>query len=159
MIELDDYDIRILASLQEDNQRTSQALAERVHLSPVQCLRRTKRLRDAGVIVGDHAVLNPEAVGCHLMMVVLVTLEREQRDVVAQFKQSMLAAPEVLQCHYVTGEADFVLMVTAPDMSAYEQFTQRVFFQNPEVRRFSTMVVMDRVKSGSALPLTRAGAR
>lgn len=153
MNQLDAYDIRILASLQENNQRSSQELADRVHLSAVQCLRRTKRLRDTGVILSDNAVINPDAVGIKIMMVVLVSLVREQQDVINQFKQSMLKTPEVMQCHYVTGEADFVLLVTARDMTDYEQFTQRFFFENPNVRRFSTMVVMKRVKFGTSLPL------
>ena len=71
----------------------------------------------------------------------------------AEFKRSMTATPEVMQCYYVTGEVDFILILTAPDMQHYERFTQQFFFDNPNIRRFHTMVVMDRVKHGLSVPI------
>ena len=69
------------------------------------------------------------------------------------FKRSMRDTPEVMLCFYVTGEIDFVLVVTAKTMRDYEDFTRRFFFDNPNVRRFNTRVVMDRVKFGLAVPI------
>lgn len=86
-------------------------------------------------------------------MIVEVTLERERPDILDEFKTSMRATPEVMQCYYVTGEIDFILMVTARDMTQYEAFTNRFFFNNPNVRRFHTLVVMDRVKVGLSVPI------
>jgi Lrp/AsnC family leucine-responsive transcriptional regulator len=79
-------------------------------------------------------------------MIVDVTLERERPDIMDEFKRSMRATPEVMQCYYVTGDTDFILIVTARDMRHYEAFTNQFFFNNPNVRRFHTSVVMDRVK-------------
>jgi Lrp/AsnC family transcriptional regulator, leucine-responsive regulatory protein len=150
---VDAFDIRLLNIVQRDNQVTAEGLSERVGLSPSACLRRLKRLRREGVIEAEIAVVAPEAVGRTLTMVVEVTLERERPDILDEFKKSMRATPEVMQCFYVTGETDFILIVTARDMRQYEAFTQRFFFNNPNVRRFHTMVVMDRVKTGLSVPL------
>ncbi|CAB3854335.1 Lrp/AsnC family transcriptional regulator [Achromobacter sp. ACM03] len=152
-MELDDFDLQILQSLQEDNQRTSQEVAQRVNLSPVSCLRRMKRLRESKVVLGDVSVVDPAAVGRGIMMVVLVTLESERADKLDQFKRAMQSAPEIMQCLSVTGEVDFVLTITMRDMAEYEAFAQRNFWGNPNVKRFSTLVVLNRAKYGLAVPV------
>src|SRR3546814_7974990 len=106
--------------------------------------RSLKRLRETGVIEAEIAVVAPEAVGRALTMIVEVSLEREHPHIVEAFKKSMRATPEVMQCYYVTGEADFIILLTARDMKSYERFTQRFFFDNPQIRRFRTFVEMDR---------------
>ena len=153
-MQLDEFDIRLLEALQEDNQLNASELADQTRLSPGSCLRRIKRMREEGVIAKDVSILNPEAVGRKLTMVVLVSLERERVDLIEEFKKSMLKTSEVMQCYYVTGDADFVLVVTAVDMSDYEEFTKRFFFENTNVRKFTTLVVMNRVKFGTAIPIT-----
>jgi Lrp/AsnC family leucine-responsive transcriptional regulator len=81
-----------------------------------------------------------------MTMIVLVSFEREQYDVVNAFKASMRAHPQVTQCYYVTGTADFVLLISVRDVADYEAFTQRIFFENRNVKRFETMVVMSCAK-------------
>jgi len=157
-VELDDFDRRLLDALQTDSRRTGEELAAVVGLSAAACLRRAQRLREAGVIEREVALLSPDAVGRRLTMIVLVTLEREQPDVVDAFKRQMQQAPEVMQCFYVTGASDFVLLLTADDMADYEEFTQRYFFQK-SVRRFDSFAVMSRVKFGTAIPLGDGPAR
>ena len=154
-VELDDFDRRLLDALQADNRRTGEEFADIVGLSPAACLRRAQRLRDEKVIERDVSILAPEALGRRLTVIVLVTLERESPDVVDAFKRSMRQAPEVMQCYYVTGAADFVLVLTADDMADYEAFTRRYLFER-NVRRFETMAVMDRVKIGTAIPMAAA---
>lgn len=150
---LDSLDGRILVAMQRNNRLSADELAEEVGLSPSACLRRLKRLRDDGVIEADVSIVSPEAVGRGLTMVVEVTLERERPEIIEEFKRLMRATPEVMQCYYVTGEVDFVLVITATDMRRYEEFTKQFFFANINVRRFHTMVVMDRVKVGFSLPI------
>jgi Lrp/AsnC family transcriptional regulator, leucine-responsive regulatory protein len=145
-VDLDDFDLRLLDALQENNQRTSEELAELVHLSPASCLRRAKRLRDLGVICADVSVVSPEALGRRMTMIVLVALEREQHDLIDAFKASMRKTPQVMHCYYVTGAADFVLTISVSDMDEYDAFTRQFFFENRNVRRFETMVVMARTK-------------
>ena len=144
-MELDDFDRLILQSMQEDNQRTSQEVAERVNLSPVSCLRRMKRLRDAGVVAADVSVVDPAAGARHHDGGAGVAGERARRQA-RQFKRAMTEAPEVMQCMSVTGEVDFVLTLTMRDMLEYESFAQKHFWGDPNVKRFSTLVVMNQVK-------------
>lgn len=152
-MELDAFDLKLLSILQSSTRGTADELARQVGLSPSACLRRVRRLREAGVIEAEVAVVKPRAVGRELTMVVQVALERERADIIDTFKRAMRATPEVMQCFYVTGDTDFILIVTMPSMQDYEQFTNRFFFQNPNVRRFTTMVVMDWVKVGLAVPI------
>ena len=143
---LDEFDLRILDALQDNNQRTSEELAELVHLSPAFCLRRARRLREMKAIVADVSIVAPEVIGPRMTMIVLVSFEREQHDLVDSFKASMRADPQVTQCYYVTGSVDFVLFVSARDLADYERFTQKFFFENRNVRKFETMVVMSCAK-------------
>ena len=152
-VELDSFDVKLLEAVQENNRLTAEELSDRVGLSASACLRRLKRLRAEKMIVADVAVISPEAAGRALTMVVEVTLERERPDIMDGFKRAMRQTPEVMQCYYVTGDTDFVLIVTANDMRHYEAFTKRFFFDNPHVRRFHTSVVMDAVKVGLKMPL------
>ena len=116
-------------------------------LSPTAVQRRLKRLRAEGIIEGDVAIVNPKAIGQNVAMVVLVCLERERSDIVDRFKKAIRAVPEIMSGYYVTGDADFVLIVTMEDMERYESFTRNFFHGNPDIKWFKTMVVIDRVKS------------
>lgn len=153
MIELDRVDGRILDAMQRNNRLTSDELGELVGLSPTACQRRVKRLRAEGVIEADISIVAPKIVGRPVMMFVLVTLERERADIVDKFKSAIRTTPEVMNGYYITGDADFVLIVTAKDMEDYEQFTRRFFYENADIKGFKTMVVMDRVKAGFAVPI------
>ena len=150
---LDSFDVRLLNLLQTNNRQTAEQLGEQVGLSPSACQRRLTKLREDGVIEADISVISPESLGYNLMMIVEVTLEREHIAIVEQFKRAMRKTHEVMQCYYVTGEADFVLIVTVRDMNHCDDFTKRFFFHNPQIRRFNTIVVMDRVKVGLKVPM------
>jgi len=153
-MEIDRADARILKAVQADNRLTSEQLGAIVNLSSTAVQRRLKRLRAEGVIEGDVSIVRPKAVGRHISMLVMVTLERERADIVDRFKQSIRTTPEVMNGYYVTGESDFVLMVTARDMEDYERFTRQFFYENHDIKGFKTMVVMDRVKAGFEIPIS-----
>lgn len=152
-IELDDLDRRILAVLQQHNLTPADRLGEKVGLSASAVQRRAKRLRDAGVITGDVAIVEPKAVGQHALFIVEVTLDRESAELVEGFKRRMRAAPEVQQCYYITGEADFLLIVTSPNVEEYEKLIERLFLNEKSVRKFRTGVVLNRVKASLAVPI------
>lgn len=154
MNEIDTYDRAILRELQRDSRQSSEQLAGVVALSATAVQRRIKRLREAGIIRAEQAVLAPEALGRKLSMVIQVTLTRGRGDIVADFKAQMRGMPEVQQCYYVTGEHDFVLIVTAEDMADYERLTHRLFFNNPNIQKFHTAVVMEPVKVGLQVPIS-----
>jgi Lrp/AsnC family transcriptional regulator, leucine-responsive regulatory protein len=159
MAEIDRIDARILEALQKNNRLTSDELGLMVGLSATACQRRLKRLRGDGVIEADVSVVSPRAVGRSVSMLVLVSLERERADIVDRFKQAIRATPEISVGLYVTGDADFALLITARDMEDYEQFTRRFFYENPDIKGFKTLVVMDRVKAGLAVPIAETAPR
>lgn len=153
MLQLDKIDLAILQVVQRNSRLTSEELGEMVHLSPSACQRRLKRLRAEGVIEAEVAIVSPKALGRAMTMVVQVSLERERVDIIDRFKRSVRDTREIMTGFYVTGEADFVLIVTARDMEDFETFTRRFFYSNPDIKGFKTMVVMDRVKAGFEFPI------
>ncbi|MDK1378623.1 MULTISPECIES: Lrp/AsnC family transcriptional regulator [unclassified Sinorhizobium] len=153
MEEIDRIDAALLNAVQRNNRLTSDELAELVHLSPTACHRRLKRLRARGIIEGDVSIVSQKAAGRQVTVVVLVSLERERADIIDRFKSAIRNTREVMIGYYVTGDADFILVVTAKDMEDYEQFTRRFFYENNDIKGFKTMVVMDRVKAGFAFPI------
>ncbi|MBY4675815.1 Lrp/AsnC family transcriptional regulator [Marinobacterium arenosum] len=154
---IDNFDRRILEIVQHSNRTTSEQIAEQVGLSPAAVQRRLKRLREQRTIVADVAVVNPKAIGRPMSFVVQVTMERERADLMDAFKKEMKLHPAVQQCYYVTGSADFILIVTAKDMEDYDQFTREAFFDNTNIRGFQTSVVMDSVKVGLFMPVVEEG--
>jgi Lrp/AsnC family transcriptional regulator, leucine-responsive regulatory protein len=150
---LDRLDGRLLDIVQTHNRHTSEELGEMVGLSATAVQRRLKRLRDKGVIEADISIVKPKAIGRPVAMLVSVSLERERVDIVDRFKQSIRQTPEVMNGYYVTGDADFVLIVTARSMEDYEAFTRKFFYENPDIKGFKTMVIMDRVKVGFSVPI------
>ena len=152
-MKLDRADVALLEAVQRNNRLTSEELAQIVNMSATACQRRLKRLREEGVIEADVAIVSPKAAGRSVTMIVLVSLERERADIVDRFKSSIRSSRDVMMGYYVTGDADFILIVTARDMESYEQFTRRFFYENPDIKGFKTMVVMDRVKASFAFPI------
>ncbi len=152
---LDSFDRAILAILQRDNRTPQREIGEAVNLSAPAVQRRIKRLEEAGVIRANVAIVDPDKVGRPLTLFVEVEVESERADLIDAVKRRFAEASEVQQCYYVTGETDFVLVVTAATMAEYEALTRRLFFADSNVKRFRTFVAMDRVKVGLTAPLGR----
>jgi Lrp/AsnC family leucine-responsive transcriptional regulator len=150
---LDPIDRKILAILQRDNQITNLALAERVGLSPPPCLRRVRRLRELGVIEKDVALIDPIKVGQSIIAFVGVELDRQREDVLTSFERKIASEPTVQQCYFVSGEIDYLLVVTCPDMESYNAFARRVLANEHNIRRFRTSFCLSRVKYDTAIPL------
>jgi len=148
MIELDKADLAILSILQEDCRSPLDLIADEVGVSTVTVQRRIKRLRDSGVILRDVSVLDPEQLGWKMTFLVLVEMERERSDMLDNFRKRMIKEPQVQQCYYITGEADFAVICLAKDIEDFEVLTHRLFFDDPNIRRFKTNVVMRRNKVG-----------
>lgn len=152
-IELDELDRKILARYQGDTRVTAERIGEEVGLSTAAVHRRLKRLRDDGVIEAEVAVLDRDALGAPLTCVVTVDVDREGRSDIDRFAARMRACPMVQQCYYVTGHTDFIMIVTAADIAAYEAFTRDHLQSDDNVRGFTTYVVLQRVKTGLAIPV------
>ena len=152
-MKLDSFDRLLLNELQADADQTSEQLSAKVALSPSAVQRRLRRLKDEGVIVRQTAVLDPRKVGQPTFFVVSLQVERERPELLAQLRAWLAAQEQVQQAFYVTGEADFVLVVTAPDTEAYDALMSRLVSENPNVRRFTTNVALGLVKRGLTLPV------
>lgn len=150
---MDKFNLKLLQLVQKNNRLTAEQLSEMVSLSPSACHKRLKRMRDEGIIEADISVVSPKALGRRLTMVVNVTLEREHPRIIDQFKQSMQDTEEVMQCFYVTGHSDFVMIITALDMEHFDKFTKKFLYDNPHIRHFETSVVLDRVKVGLGIKI------
>ena len=114
--------------------------------------RRLKRLCDEGVIERYSAIVAPDALGHELSIIVEVQVESERIDQIDALKRNFQACPQVQQCYYVAGECDFVLIFCVRNMAQYTQLTRELFFDNPNVKRFKTLVAMNRVKVGLEVP-------
>ncbi|MCK1296071.1 Lrp/AsnC family transcriptional regulator [Bradyrhizobium sp. 30] len=143
---MDDLDRRILTALQNNNRHSFADLAKLVGSSPASCMRRVNKLRAKGVIVGDISLVDPKALGKSLTVIVTVELDRERLDLVENFKRAMRATKEVTQCYMVTGDADFVLIITVKDVEAFDAFVKTKLYTDPNVRKFRSMITLDRVK-------------
>lgn len=150
--QLDAFDRKILEILQRDNTTPQRTIGEAVNLSAPAVQRRIKRMTEEGVIRANVAVLDPAAVGQAITIFVEVEVISETAEQIEQAKREFAAAPQIQQCYYVTGEADFVLVIVVPTMADYEALTRRLFFGNNNVKRFRTFVAMDRIKVGLSVP-------
>ena len=150
---MDQFDHRILELLQNDCRMTADKIAQQVALSPAAVHKRLKKLRSGGGIASEVAVLEPAKFGYLMRVIVEVTLERESLHELEAFKAEMRNSPNVQQCYYTTGDADFILLLLVKDIVEYERFTRSHFLGNKIIRRFESNVVMDVVKDGRAVPL------
>lgn len=158
MTEHDEYNIdhtdKLLLTLLQKNALTNtEKLGSEVGLSATAAKRRVNKLRKNGVITKDVSMIDPESVGFDIFSLVFVNLERDRRDIVHSFKKSITENPRIISGFYTTGEADFVLLVASRSLGDYESFTQNFFWENPNIKNFKTMVVLDKVKCGFELPV------
>jgi Lrp/AsnC family transcriptional regulator, leucine-responsive regulatory protein len=150
---LDSFDRQLLNLVQEDAGLTADQLAGRVALSSSAIQRRLRRLRDEGVIVRDTAIVDPRKVGRPTFFIVSLKVERERPELLAQLRKWLSAQDHIQQVFYVTGEADFILVITAPDTETYDELMSRLVGENPNVRRFTTNVALSVVKRGLTIPV------
>lgn len=143
---MDDKDLEILKLVQSNARMTAETLGQTIGLSPPAVQKRLKKLRESGVIENEIAVLSPAKLGREMTVIVQVMLERENRMHLENFKRKMRNVPAVQQCYYTTGEADFILVVVVNNIKEYEEFTQECFFDESNVNKFTSSIVMDRVK-------------
>lgn len=142
MTVLDQKSKQILQILSRDGRISNLALAEQVGLSPSACLRRVQDLEKAGVISGYRAVLNPEAMGIGFVAYMAVGLSEHTKAAQTGFERAVSDAPEVAECHNITGTVEYLLRVECADLASYKRFHTDVLGQLPHVRSIITYVVM-----------------
>ena len=150
MATLDQIDRKILQTLKADGRISNTDLAEQVAMSPSACLRRVQELERSGVIKGYRAVLDPEAMGIGFVAYVSVGLARHTKETEAAFVTAISRAPEVRECHNVTGAIEFLLRVEARDLAHFKHFHTEVLGALPQVSTITSYVVMDSPKDERA---------
>lgn len=150
---LDEHGLALLRLLQEDASRPQREIAEAINLSAPAVQRRIARLEKQGVIKRTVAVLDPSAVGYPITVLVEVTLSDDRATTVTEAKAFFQQAREVQQCYWVAGVAGLFLVLVVPTTEAYEKRTAKLFGENPLVRSYRTVVVLDRVKVGLSVPI------
>ena len=151
--ELDRASREILAALQADARLSTQALAEKVGLSATPVWRRVKELEERGVIRAQVVLVDREKIGLSISVLAHVSLVRHSEGAVEQFERLVGTRREIIECHAITGEADYVIKVVASDMKAYDQFLQQHIFKLPGVSSVRSNVVLREVKYETALPV------
>ena len=149
-IALDEIDLILLESMQTDSSLSNLTLAARAHISPPTCLRRVKRLRDAGLIEREIALLSPDKlasiVGHGLSAIVEITLDRQGSEYLNAFEARVIADEAVQQCYRVSPGPDFILLVHVADMPRYLELAQRLFTSDANVRNVKAFFSLKRSK-------------
>lgn len=151
-LRLDEVDHRLLDQLQRDARQSLRALGEDVGLSASAVQRRIERYRSAGVLARHVAVLDSRRTVDIVLAVVLVTLERESSRHHDAFRRRLLAVPEVQQAYNVSGEWDYVVLLATTGIARHSELANRLFKDAPNVKRYTTMFVLDPLRTGTYLP-------
>ena len=157
--DLDPLDQRILEILQAEARIPTAELARRVGLTPTPTQERVRRLERDGIVVGYTALVDAEKLGKHLTVIASVTLAMHDAPAVEAFLAGIEALPEVMECHHVTGEADFLLKVLVDDTRRYERLLRESLTQLPGVRQIRSSVVLSTPKHRTTIPVQSGDGR
>ncbi|QRQ11524.1 Lrp/AsnC family transcriptional regulator [Acinetobacter pittii] len=148
---LDKFDSALLELLQKDCHIPLRELADEIHLSTASVQRRIQKLREGGYIIGNVAVLDPDKLNQVITILVEIRVNKTHATDLDDLKKSF-SGPEIQQCYYVTGEADFMLVLLVPSMSRFQKICDELFHNNSNVEWFKTTVVLERVKVTLEVP-------
>ena len=152
-VRLDAMDRRILEILQSEGRLPNARIAERVGLSPPSVLERIRKLETKGVIRGYAAMVDGPRLGLRTEVYVAVALSLHRRESIEEFRAAILAMPQVLECHHLTGEEDFLLRVVVPEISDYEDFLLHTLTRVEGVSKLKSAFVLSTLKRDTRLPL------
>jgi Lrp/AsnC family transcriptional regulator len=146
-------DRNILRLLQHDADLSAAEIAEKVGLSQSPCWRRIHRMQEEGLITRKVALLDPQRLGLAMTVFVDIKLSAHGRNNLAQFEQTIIGYPEVLECYTMAGGSDYLLKVVARDIATYERFLRDDLLQCPHVQEAHSNIAMSEVKRTTELPL------
>ena len=153
MESLDKFDLAILQELQADGRLTNAELAQRIGLSAAPCWRRVRALEESGYIKGYHAEIDRRKVGLGVLAFVRLDTDRATVDAARQLEDAIRLLPEVVACHYISGNGMFELQVVAQDLDSFSRFALNSLMRLPYVKDLHTSFSLGEVKASSALPL------
>jgi Lrp/AsnC family leucine-responsive transcriptional regulator len=157
--DLDRIDRNILRLLQAQGRMSMTELADRVGLSVTPCSERVKRLERDGFILGYHAQLDPHRLGQHLLVFVEIKLAAKSGAIFDDFRREVLKLPNVLECHLVSGEFDYLIKARIPEMGAYRKLLGDMLLALPGARESRSYMVMEEIKESLVLDLPETQAR
>jgi DNA-binding Lrp family transcriptional regulator len=157
--DLDEIDRTLLRILQEDARVSNAELARRVELSATGLQKRVRRLEEAGIITGYAAQVDREALGFDMLCFVQVTLQRHEPDAVDNFRCQVRVMPEVLECHHLTGEFDYLLKVIVRNRKHLEKFILQTLTPVRGMDKIRTSLVLSEIKSSAAVPICEPPAQ
>lgn len=150
---LDRLDYRILDILQKEGRLPMTELAQRVGLSATPCTERVRRLERSGVITGYHARVNPHALGKSLLVFVEIKLSAKSGDVFERVKKEMMFVPEVMECHLVSGDFDYLIKARIGEMAEYRRLLGDILLKLPSAAESRSYVVMEEIKESLYIPV------
>ena len=153
MIDVDGFDLKILAALQDDGRLTNQQLADAAGLSASQCSRRRLRLEETRVIQGYHADLSTEALGFEVIAYVQITLATHSPDNAKRFQALVQRIDSIQEAYSLTGDSDYLLKATLPDLKSLSDLINDVLLPHKSVAHVRSSIVLDRLKTTRKLPL------
>lgn len=153
MPKLDEFDLAILAALQDNARATNVEIADKVNLSPSPCLRRIRLLEEAGIVKGYRADLDRQAVGLELTVFVHFKVIRHNRENADEFQQALVEIPEVVSCYMISGDLDFLAEVVVENLAAYERLLTEKLLVLPQVTDIRSNFAIRNVKTGGKLKL------
>ncbi len=150
---IDDTDRRILSALQRNGRLQNQELAKLVGLSPSPCLRRVRRLEREGFIERYGAVLNRTRLGFGITAFLSIEIERNRKAETELLREQIRKLPQVVACHIITGDADFLLEIVAADLAAFSEFVLAVVNKLPAIKAIRSSISLEAVKASAPLPI------
>jgi DNA-binding Lrp family transcriptional regulator len=159
MPNLDELDLRILDLVQDDADRSSEVIAGAVGLSASAVQRRVARLKRDDIIEQVIALVEPRSVGHMVTAMVEVEIDNERRSALEAFQRWVVEAPEVQSCWYVTGDADYALLVCTRDLDGYNAFIERLMSEQPVVRKYKSLIALKTIKRGLKVPARHSEGR
>ncbi len=155
MRDLDRIDLKILDILQREGRISVTELAERVSLSATPCSDRVKRMEREGVITGYHARVNPAALGKNLLVFLEIKLSAKSGDVFDKVKKELMYVPEVMECHLVSGDFDYLVKARLTEMNEYRRLLGEILKRLPASAESRSYIVMEEIKETLFLPVDR----
>ena len=151
MMELDDIDVKIIGILQEDATQTIQDIADKVGLTNNPCWRRIRRLEEEGVIQRRVAVIDPAKVGLGMTAFVRIHTNSHTINWLDRFKKGVLKIPEIVECHRMTGDLDYLLKVLVHDLEHYDEVYRKLIKLVPDLKDVSSAFSMERLNETNAI--------
>lgn len=153
MTKLDQIDIQILSSLQENSRKTVKELSTELNLSASPTFERIKKLEKAGFIKGYTAIIDADKLGKKLYAFAHISLKEHSKDAVNEFTANILSIPQIMECHYTSGDSDFIIKILVENMDAYREFILTKLFDMSNIGKVETYLSLSVVKNTNAISL------